>query len=556
MVVQPSSPHPLNDSSECLIPPTCLLQLTNPDGAGLLDKRSNLSGWYTYHFSLKGSQLHYFELTPTPHRGLLAGTISLFRHKLTPFNTPKRRYELEILDSSNKLHILRATTDVQWQKWASLFQRARNKIPPPQPFPTPPSPSRPHPTPLTAPHTLVDSHLPVHHLLCVVHGIGVSEAQLGANMRSLHESYTEVMSRVYPDLNFRVEFMFIHWRAALTSLDIHKKLQSVVPVPPHPTDPNPLREFMVHRIVDYVYYTHARYRRHILRAISDQLNAQVKMFRERRPDFEGKISVLGHSLGAALCYDLMCRRVVDDQTLLEAEGMRLEFEAVNLFCLGNPLGTLMMLDPTIGMGAEMRDMPFRLYNVFKYHDPIATRLEPVIDGGLVREMPVTVPCWFNMGMRETTTQWLGGLWSGGGKKKEEGEDDLAGEGRRMANGSGKQGRSRVDFGLQASSTMEDVSTSWSALRAHTEYWGNRDAMLFLVSRMVKSEVGEWKGGKKGVWVEGGDGRETGVDDVEGVVREVVGQVVEEAVRRFEGRKSGSGGWAEYLAMVGLGDNKQ
>ncbi|CDF37809.1 unnamed protein product [Chondrus crispus] len=50
-------------------------------------------------------------------------------------------------------------------------------------------------------------------------------------------------------------------------------------------------------------------------------------------------------------------------------------------------------------------------------------------------------------------------------------------------------RVRLDYALQASSTMEDVSTSWSALRAHTEYWSNRDAMLLMVSQMMKSSFG-------------------------------------------------------------------
>lgn len=369
-------------------------------------------------------------------------------------------------------------------------------------------------------------------------------------MRQLQESYSEIMSRVYPDLDFRIEFVVIHWRAALTSLDMHRKLQSVIPMPPHPADANPLRDFMVHRIVDYVYYTHARYRSHILRAIAAQLNAQVSAFRARRPDFDGKISILGHSLGAALCYELLCRKGVDDQTLLEAEGIRLKFDAVNLFCLGNPLGTLLALDPMIGMGTALEGLRFRVYNVFKYHDPIATRLEPLVDEKAVTMEPVTVPCWFNMGLRETTTQWLGGLWMGtGGKRTDENEEENKRDLRLAASREGwKWGRRRMDFALQVSSTMEEMSTSWSALKSHSDYWGNRDAMLFMVCAMVKSEVGNNLEGGKGVWIQGGEGME-----LEEVVRDVLEEIVEEAVKEFEGGGGGSGGWAGYLALVGLGE---
>jgi DDHD domain len=48
---------------------------------------------------------------------------------------------------------------------------------------------------------------------------------------------------------------------------------------------------------------------------------------------------------------------------------------------------------------------------------------------------------------------------------------------------------RLDFVLQLSSAIEEVSTSWSALRAHTDYWSNRDMMLIMISSMIKSSQG-------------------------------------------------------------------
>lgn len=569
------------DVDRCLLTDRAVISLSHPDAAGLLERRSNISGWYTYWFSLRGSQLLYFERTQCRRRGLLAGTISLFRHKLTLVNSLKRRREFEIADVAGKLHMLRAQSDAELHCWLQLFDRARNKIPPAQPIlPLPALTARAAAAHPVAPpvqdqySSFVDTHLEVDHVLCVVHGIGVSADILAANTSSLKESYAEVMARVFPDVDFRVEVLVIHWRESLQKLDVHKKLHAVVPIAPEPEDRNPLRQFMVHRIVDYVYYTHERYRRHILREVAAQLNLQIDNFRKRRPDFKGKISIMGHSLGAALCYDLMCRKVHDDQVLLSSEGMRLNFDAETLFCFGNPLGTFLGLDPTIGMGSDMLKLPFRILNVFKYHDPIATRLEPHIDMGMVDVVPVTVPCWFNMGLRESTAQWLSTWWPGGEKRKgsgsgstsgeagamkygngvaesadagvvaegngdlvsvdaerpgrvsqkscssegveysgswsssgsgsenEGGEDvevkDCGGSGRgssgrgarrKRRSGSGSGLGERLDYALQASSAMEEVSTSWSALRAHTEYWGNRDAMLLMLSCMMKSSFG-------------------------------------------------------------------
>lgn len=51
-----------------------------------------------------------------------------------------------------------------------------------------------------------------------------------------------------------------------------------------------------------------------------QLKEAVRSFRDRSTDYKGGISVKGKSLGAELCYDLLSKRVHDDQTLLEAES--------------------------------------------------------------------------------------------------------------------------------------------------------------------------------------------------------------------------------------------
>lgn len=492
----------------------------------------------------------------------------------------KRRREFEITDLATKVHVLRADSDAELHWWVQLFEHARKKIPPAHPIAHLPAPTE-NPT-VSMPNTVVDTHVRVDHVMCVVHGIGVDEEALAANVRLLQESYADIMAKVFPDLDFGIELLVIHWRDALTSLDVHRKLRAVVPRSPFVEQPdaNPLKHIMEYRVVDYVYYTYPRYRRHMLREVCRQLNDAVKSFRARRPDYKGGISVTGHSLGAALCYDLLSKRVHDDQTLLEAEGMRLKFDVDNLFCLGNPLGTLLSLDPSIGgtSAFDLNSLPFRVFNVFKYHDPIATRVEPLRDLRWVDVPPVMVPCWMNMGLRESTAQWFGSLWAGqrrresdaegsangsaSNKEREKDESGIepasshnavvaadgtdvtdggatnggstgdtfasGGDSRRtslnlsthatagddgatvserdkMARGS-KDGRwaaaaaaasgaasslmedmpERLDYALQLSSTMEEMSTSWSAIKSHAEYWGNRDAMLLMVSRMIKS----------------------------------------------------------------------
>lgn len=38
------------------------------------------------------------------------------------------------------------------------------------------------------------------------------------------------------------------------------------------------------------------------------------------------------------------------------------------------------------------------------------------------------------------------------------------------------------------SAIEEVSTAFSAMKAHTDYWNSQDVMLFLISTMLRESV--------------------------------------------------------------------
>ena len=59
--------------------------------------------------------------------------------------------------------------------------------------------------------------------------------------------------------------------------------------------------------LDILLYQSA-YRDHIIRIVLDESNRIYNLFRERNPDFNGKVSLIGHSLGSAILFDLLCRQ--------------------------------------------------------------------------------------------------------------------------------------------------------------------------------------------------------------------------------------------------------
>lgn len=64
----------------------------------------------------------------------------------------------------------------------------------------------------------------------------------------------------------------------------------------------------------------------------------------RNPTFNGKISMIGHSLGSAIMFDILCRQ--DQQPTArrkEDKSFKLDFPVEDFYALGSPIGLFQML---------------------------------------------------------------------------------------------------------------------------------------------------------------------------------------------------------------------
>ena len=103
------------------------------------------------------------------------------------------------------------------------------------------------------------------------------------------------------------------------------------------------------------------YREQIMKIVLKEANRIYKLFKERNPEFKGKVHLLGHSLGAAIIFDLLCRqkektlerrpnplRVWPSAAAREAPAQDLgelafDFDVEDFYCLGSPVGLFQML---------------------------------------------------------------------------------------------------------------------------------------------------------------------------------------------------------------------
>lgn len=92
-----------------------------------------------------------------------------------------------------------------------------------------------------------------------------------------------------------------------------------------------------------------------------ETNRILQLFRERNPEFKGKVHLMGHSLGSAIYFDVLCRQKehrpsdelkhplrfwpAQNKKVVKAvnEELEFEFETQDFFCLGSPVGLFQML---------------------------------------------------------------------------------------------------------------------------------------------------------------------------------------------------------------------
>uniref|UniRef100_A0A667Y459 DDHD domain containing 1 n=1 Tax=Myripristis murdjan TaxID=586833 RepID=A0A667Y459_9TELE len=260
------------------------------------------------------------------------------------------------------------------------------------------------------------------HIVFVVHGIGqkMDQGRIIKNTGMLREAVRKMEEKHFSEHNDEhVEFLPVEWRSKL-ALD-GDTVDSITP-----DKVRGLRDLLNSSAMDIMYYTSPLYRDEITKGLTQELNRLYSLFCSRNPEFEergGKVSIVSHSLGCVITFDIMTgwdpvrfclqehqameeldlrwisgeERHLLEQLLRELEDQLLGLEATkpsappalkfkveNFFCMGSPLAVFLALRG-IRPGTSCHQdhiLPTsicnRLFNVFHPTDPVAYRLEPLI----------------------------------------------------------------------------------------------------------------------------------------------------------------------------------
>ncbi|KKY35207.1 putative ddhd domain-containing protein [Diaporthe ampelina] len=203
--------------------------------------------------------------------------------------------------------------------------------------------------------------------------------------------------------------------------------------------------------LDVLLYQSA-YREQISEIVFKEANRIYNLFVERNPGFKGKVHIMGHSLGSAIMFDILCRQQELKKQVEQSKNplriwpsearqpaakdprdLTFDFEVDDFYCLGSPIGLFQMLKGrTIGarhltdglpanspFDPDSADDPFRtaplpadhhrispvtglpysvsspklsqMFNIFYPSDPISYRIEPLISPAMSSLKPQNLP---------------------------------------------------------------------------------------------------------------------------------------------------------------------
>lgn len=346
----------------------------------------------------------------------------------------------------------------------------------------------------------------IEHLILVTHGIG---QRLGLRIESVnfvHDVNTmrRTLKDVYiesPDLqalngdvdkdlkNSRIQILPVCWRHLLDfpkqSLKHNRQEHDLgdtdVDDEEYPAleDINvegvpAVRNLITDLALDILLYQSPAYKVHITRIVLEEANRVYNLFKERNPQFNGKISLVGHSLGSAIMFDILCKQPYPrsgssrkrHNSRRHDTSLKLDFPVEDFYALGSPIGLFQMLkgrtiaarshietntaetpddegdlagDPfkrassrASRSSSKVRDSlvdittsspaAHQIYNIFHPTDPIAYRLEPLVTNAMAPMKPQPLPYTKKgifgtpvgqglTGIGARVTQSVSGLWS-------------------------------------------------------------------------------------------------------------------------------------------------
>lgn len=244
-----------------------------------------------------------------------------------------------------------------------------------------------------------------------------------------------------------------------------------------------LRRLLGDVALDILLYSEPHYKEKIKSEVTRQINELYHKFKERTPGFEGKVHLIGHSLGSLILWDILSQQ----------HKYKLDFDVNNFFCVGSPIGVFKLIQRSKIGNSEPQDTENLrrerpscdcLYNLFHVCDPIAYRLEPLVDARMAQYEQCYLPHRTGESITSKMLEIGGSLWKEKHEKskkkinkKEILDPDIA------SKLSDLNYTGRLDYSLPPGFLEVDF---FSAAKAHISYFEDIEIANFLLREILSN----------------------------------------------------------------------
>ncbi|KAB0804686.1 hypothetical protein PPYR_01656 [Photinus pyralis] len=374
----------------------------------------------------------------------------------------------------------------------------------------------------------------VEHLIFAVHGIGpICDLKLRTIEEVVDIFRDKTLKHIQQNKRYRnrIEVLPINWHYKVHrgKANVDRNLQRIT----LPTMPL-LRNFTNDTLVDILLYisptcqdqefscstfSTAPFSQIILETVSSELTRLFVLFKKRHPTFCGEVSLLGHSLGSVILFDLLLHQKAKENVDLTTAGgnnkndngqihlkyPQLPFRPIGLFTLGSPIALFLTV-----RGVDMLGVNFKLptcptfVNIFHPCDPVAYRIEPLICAEMEKLKPAVLPHYGSRRSRiknalvkvtasakQTVTSCLLFLRTTGLSTATSSHshihilDDLTSRYENLETkgelGMLNKGR-RIDYALQGSD-VEFLNEYVCGITSHACYWDSDDVILYILEEL-------------------------------------------------------------------------
>ncbi|KAN0022808.1 hypothetical protein ACTFIU_005548 [Dictyostelium citrinum] len=170
----------------------------------------------------------------------------------------------------------------------------------------------------------------IDHLIITVHGIGKHEEKWNEKIIKINQTYQNVTK--ITERNKNCKFIGLEWHSG-----VHKKTDAFIKKVTPNTIPV-VRELINHTLLDILLFTSPTFSQHIYSEVGNKLNQIYRDFLAANPTFKGKVSILAHSLGSMICYDILCHQLtsiskIDSST--DSTTADYQYDSINHIDKGN-----------------------------------------------------------------------------------------------------------------------------------------------------------------------------------------------------------------------------